>query len=505
MEQLVYPNDLWTLTIEDLGFDRLAKQIVSMSANSKPPFAVGVFGKWGSGKTSLLRYSMARLGGQPITVLNKTLLELQPEISRHDYNLWENLKDNTITHINYIRCVWFNPWQYQNEPNLLIPLLHEIRSQMSLWIKFKDKVNKLFRVSVESGISMLGQLSDEALKLGLGIPASLGKMVDKIRATGERYERQYLETTTDSQRFALLFEDAVNKLLGTDKINENDDPELIRKKRLIIFIDDLDRCDDSQVLSLLETIKLYLCTPYCVFVFGMDVTAVERALFRSWQEKKSILEVREYLEKLFQGVVHVPTSQNYSVFIEKQLTERGIIPKDNTKTDFVHNLSQLLEPNPRKIKNFLTAIQGFYASLEDKIRKSQHFDFSHVALLTYLKLLFPDVYRTIEYDTDNFLILFNVFDDWKTTVRLGGQIAAFYAKSFSHVLEMEAIAEGSEIASMEEGYKRIKDYIDRHKGDKKFVELFKTRFNDFTDREHDNFKYLTGLIRTAIPVPKVSR
>jgi hypothetical protein len=238
----------------------------------------------------------------------------------------------------------------------------------------------------------------------------------------------------------------------------------------------------------------------------MDVTAVERALFRSWQEKKSILEVREYLEKLFQGVVHVPTSQNYSVFIEKQLKERGIIPKDDTKTCLIDNLSQLLEPNPRKIKNFLTAVQGFYASLENDIRKSEYFDLSHVALLTYLKLLFPDVYRTIEYDPDNFLILFNVFDDWKTTVRSVGQIAAFYAKSFSHVLEMETTDSGSsEIASMEEGYKRIKDYIDRHKGDKKFVELFKTLFKDFTDREHDSFKYLTGLIRTAIPEIKVSK
>jgi hypothetical protein len=505
-----YLNDRWTLSLDDLGFKRVGEQAVNMAAYSDPPFAIGVFGKWGSGKTSLLRYAMARLGGKPVMALNPTSNEPHQETPIDE---WDAIPKPDIPHIEHIRCVWFNPWQYQNEPNLLLPLLHEIRSQMSFWIKAGSTISKLAKVSVESGIELLGHLSEGAAKLGLGTPTGLGKMVDRIRQIGERYERENFESLTDSQRFSLLFENAVNRLLGGDPDDFN---ELAKKRRLVIFIDDLDRCDDARALYLLETIKLYLSTPYCVFVFGMDGGAVEKALYRAWQEKKSLIEVREYLEKLFQGIVHVPTSQDYSLFIKNQLAERGI-KEASQNNDLIEILNQILEPNPRKVKNFLTAMQAFYFSLENDVQNNSAFKFSHLALLTYLKLYFPDVYRTVEYDVENFSILLTVFDDWKKSLQTHRQIAAFYCYAFRHVLEIAglqaestttAFVEGMEqptrkdeskspdksyIEAMEQGYKFIKDSIDRHHGDMQFIKFFITSFKPIISDK----PYLTDLIRPA--------
>ena len=95
-----------------------------------------------------------------------------------------------------------------------------------------------------------------------------------IRQIGERYEREHFDVPTDSQRFALFFEDAIHNLLGGE---ENDQ----QPSRMVIFIDDLDRCEDEHILRLLEALKLYLNSRYCVFVLGLDSAAVKRALKRS--------------------------------------------------------------------------------------------------------------------------------------------------------------------------------------------------------------------------------
>jgi len=156
-----YQNDHWTTEIEKLGFEGAGDHLVNMILQAPPPFAVSVNGKWGSGKTSLMRYAMASLGG----VLLKTTMpgnsegpeELSGNFKEKYTAIFSDLKKSEIAkrimkiadylakrpetehgQINDalnkrsfpLRCVWFNPWQYQNDPNQLIPLLHEIRSQV---------------------------------------------------------------------------------------------------------------------------------------------------------------------------------------------------------------------------------------------------------------------------------------------------------------------------------------------------------------------------------------
>lgn len=433
---MIYPGDQWTLEIGHLGFDRTGEELVQMAAYGEPPFAVGVFGKWGSGKTSILRYCMARLGGEPVMAASRTSKDPYKELSGKDEEMWTALQKKApeVKHRNSIRCIWFNPWQYQNEPNPLIPLLHEIRSQMTDWLKFKKEGEKLLQVSVESGIGLLGNLIDGAAKIGLGSGFGMGKAAGGIRQLGERYEREHYDVPTDSQRFALFFEDAVHKLLGVD---EKD----LLHSRMVIFIDDLDRCEDEHILRLLETLKLYLNSRYCVFVLGLDPAAVERALQRSHADK-SLIEIREYLEKLFQGIIHVPICQNYQPFIQNKLEERLLSEdiktnyKINDEPDIASLISSIIEPNPRKVKNFLNALHAFWETIRKDVENHDEFDFAHLVLLLYLKLYYSDVYRTIEYDPKNLIILANVFSGWKKAVRDDWPLAAFYAHTFGHILDI---------------------------------------------------------------------
>ncbi len=81
-------------TLEDaLDFDNYTQNLANIITNSTPRFAVGIFGGWGTGKTSLMR-------------MTKKILD-------------DNEK---------VITVWFDAWRYEREENLgVIPFLRTIK------------------------------------------------------------------------------------------------------------------------------------------------------------------------------------------------------------------------------------------------------------------------------------------------------------------------------------------------------------------------------------------
>jgi hypothetical protein len=84
VEKTHYENDVWTLELEGLGFEKEAIELSKMILHCKPPFAVSVRGRWGSGKTSIMRYAMARLASKPTPrgVLEDVMRELTEFLNR---------------------------------------------------------------------------------------------------------------------------------------------------------------------------------------------------------------------------------------------------------------------------------------------------------------------------------------------------------------------------------------------------------------------------------------
>ncbi|MGC2427279.1 MAG: P-loop NTPase fold protein [Nitrososphaeraceae archaeon] len=76
-----------------LDFNNYSHNLADIIANSTPRFAIGVFGGWGTGKTSLM-------------LMTKKVLDSNPKI---------------VT-------VWFDAWRFEREQNLaVIPFLRTIK------------------------------------------------------------------------------------------------------------------------------------------------------------------------------------------------------------------------------------------------------------------------------------------------------------------------------------------------------------------------------------------
>lgn len=151
----------------------------------------------------------------------------------------------------------------------VIALLHEIRRQFSAWDKLKNKGRKLGTITGRSILSSLGDIT-KLLKTQ-AIPAD-AKDIQKI---GELWEKQNLETRLGVDTIQDFLQEAIETLIG-------------KKKKLIIIIDDLDRCSSTAAYRLLEGLKIYLNLNNCVFVIGMNQKIVVDAQLQ--QENISLIK-----------------------------------------------------------------------------------------------------------------------------------------------------------------------------------------------------------------------
>ncbi len=356
-----YLNDA---AIFGVGFgpERAGDHVARMALEVTTPFAIGVTGKWGSGKTSVLRRAFVTLGGKPLQVeapLSEALKDTGGEewgkwvyTARADLGWDEKLKRRAERSL----CVWYSPWQHQNADNPLVPLLLEMRKQFTTRVKLRTVGREINRRGGLAGLALLERVLDSAASLVLDRDAKLAGTTEAVRK-GWREASPAEPGLDDGQRFHLLFEDAVQALLDGLK----DEKEKVRG-RLVVFVDDLDRCEERSVVQLLEAIKLYLGSEHCVFVMAMDESAIQEVLSRHWQNRSEDAN-REYLEKLFQAMVPVPTPRPELVqrAVKAQLDEHGFPPGAGCEQMIV----SLLELNPRKVKNFVNSICASWALFRD--------------------------------------------------------------------------------------------------------------------------------------------
>lgn len=293
-------------------------EIITMAArikNCKPPHILGVHGDWGSGKTSFMRQVQLKLGGRIPDDGSVDMSEL--------CNQTQGKSDRVIS-------IWFDAWRYQHENSPIVALLQEMRRQMGVVPSIRKKFEKVGTVALETVLDILPSLGKS---IGIeGLPSS-----EKIYRSGERWEKaNYAESlSADSIKEQLL--KTIQSLLP----DKND-------SRVVIFIDDLDRCNPKAAIRLLEGLKIYMSIPQCVFVIGMN----ERVLVEAISEEVSLgtenkhLKASHYLEKICTDIYRIPIPGSPLNLLNKWIES----------ADYVKSLengvgeTNCLPPNPRKLK-----------------------------------------------------------------------------------------------------------------------------------------------------------
>lgn len=348
---LNYTHNDEPVLIDRLQREDLIKLIVHQIVNSTPPKAMAVHGTWGTGKTSLLIQIYEELGGHLFTTRGEEDRDIKP-ISNNGF---------------IIRPVWFEAWQYQNESNILAALLKEIRDQLAWYHKVWQQVKE----TAIPGLLAFLQSIDITIK-SFGTEFGIKSMGQKFADNEKAYQKEQYSTPLETHTLKNLLQDAINKLIGimdvVKSLNNNEGYKSTRGK-VVIFIDDLDRCEPDTAFKILEAIKIYLNLNNCVFVLGMDIQAVERIIAKYYEKmlvpdkegNNHLAKLKDlsrlYLEKICQDVYHLPIPEQKTRidYFQELLTGRlggtGTTQKPVLeKIIKTANQYSFLPPFPRSIK-----------------------------------------------------------------------------------------------------------------------------------------------------------
>lgn len=268
--------------VDLLQFKYLASSVTRIiRANDLLPTTIGVFGDWGSGKSSLLK-----------------------------------MVQRDLSHDQDIMTVSFNGWLFEGfedaKTALMGTILDEIQERVkgdkNVTQKAKDLLGKLAkRVNWFHLIGLTGRYALPAL---IGMPhltaANLG--IDTVKAVVEKAKGVDVEEAKKLLKEAPEGEENRRRNIRDFR---KDFEDLLRESKIatmVVFIDDLDRCFPDTIIETLEAIKLFLFVPGTAFVLGADERLIEYAVRRRFPELPGTnAEVgRDYLEKLVQVPVRIP-------------------------------------------------------------------------------------------------------------------------------------------------------------------------------------------------------
>ncbi|MBM3459094.1 MAG: hypothetical protein FJX77_11255, partial [Armatimonadetes bacterium] len=360
------------------------------------PYVLGVSGPWGSGKTSFLRKLAAYLGYPfPVDGL-KNLGERDPACRVRCLNEWlsrgEGYRAGPWKAPPDVKVVWFSPWHHQFEDTPLVALLHELREQLSPGRQLWNQAGEITKVAPYAVLSVLTEFGKT---VGSPIPFPSAETIQKA---GEAYESRRLQTPLSSEQFRDFYEQAIAQVIHEGR-------------RLVLFIDDLDRCEGAVVFRLLEALKLYLNARNCVYVLGVDRRHLEDTLARVLSARpgdsprsEELFRARDYLDKMFQQFFPLPTPPRVTRFAGEILNCADAVTRQIREDRFgfqdwneiCRAVDQNLEHNPRRIKAFLAAWQTTLRLLDDQTPEGDTLNWRLTLILTYLAVFEEPIYRRIE-------------------------------------------------------------------------------------------------------------
>ena len=257
--------------LDYLDFEHLCSSIeLIVSDDSLQPSTIGLHGDWGSGKSSLMR-----------------------------------MVKNKLTQNGYT-CLMFNGWLFEGYDDAKTSLIGTILDEIKKQTKLQKKASQILDTLLEN-ISKF-KLFRGAWRLGANmatigvVPALTGVFFNTLDGVVKQDGnlKDTIINKLDYKEFRdniREFQDKFSELLVETKI-----------KRLVIFIDELDRCSPLTILDTFEAIRLFLFNGNVSFIIGADERQIQYAIKNKYKDiaDSSFDFGKEYLEKIIQYPIYIP-------------------------------------------------------------------------------------------------------------------------------------------------------------------------------------------------------
>ena len=335
---------------DGLGFENYAKILSESVLRTKGPFTIGIFGEWGTGKTSLMR------------MIEKDLDENED-----------------------VLCVWFNAWRYEKEDHPVVPLvatiIKKIEKNETFLQKLGDKGNSLLKI-----LRAITYAFSSKVKIGIPLGPAFEMSVSGKDAT-EKLEN--------------LFSDPLlNNSLYHETYEALSDLSIERNKKLVVIIDDLDRCFPDMAIKLLESIKLVLCQPNFIFIIGVARKVIEGYLQHRYEKEYGLtnFEGHAYLDKIVQLPFYIPPYEERIKDFSRKLIELIEIEEADVFEEIVPVIGVSCSNNPRAVIRFVNNLlidKAIYESLSKKNKLQEDISVAYFAISRSLQQHWLEIFTKL--------------------------------------------------------------------------------------------------------------
>jgi len=318
------------------------------------PLTIGIQGDWGIGRTSL----MNMLRGQ------------------------EHGVQNGLLDASLCLAISFDSWpysQFDEDDNLAIGCLSAITNKLG---EALQQAGDLDQAAVTTGLSA----ANHRLSIALNQLRNLSHSSNADPQDGS--------PLVDISSQMLLFKDEFAKLADLWSSS-------VKDRRLVIFVDDLDRIRPSKALELLEAIKNFIDVPGCVFVMTLDYNLVQRGMAEKLGLDLQKTSGKAFYDKLVQLPFTVPTTSYkldeyiFDLLIKSKVSCISKMVGDEGSQKFFMEIARCtVGRNPRSIKRVVN-----YTKLLERIhchnagRATDDHEFKILFALVSMQVAWPELFQ----------------------------------------------------------------------------------------------------------------
>lgn len=319
--------------------NKLAKAIYEYNDDSG--LVIGLFGKWGTGKTSVINMAEEELLRLSKTDDNKPLF------------------------------VKFSPWNYSDQDNLISLFFHSLNN------KLQNSNNEKLKGKIGDFLKNYADAVD-----GLAVIPTIGPVLAPVLKT-------LLKVTGDN----------FTKAPDLDESKEKLKKALLEiSSKIVVVIDDIDRLNNSQIRDIFQLVKQVGDFPNVIYVLLMDREVVSSAL-----KEVHNIDGNEYLDKIIQVPFEIPDISKeklYSILQKKikNVYENLPIKVKIDQTYMRYVLDDCVYPyvkTLRDVNRIINIFQFKYGALYEETA------FEDMLALTTIEVKEPKLYKWIYDNKDN--------------------------------------------------------------------------------------------------------
>jgi len=373
-----------------------------MVRSVNPPWNIGVFGEWGSGKTSIIKMLFSRLNDA-----DQSYVCVEFDAWKHAE---ESLRTDLLLNLDQVLGEEAGT-EVDGKPGVLgeDQITQELYDVEESEDRVKDErgnieaLNHFFRDEKYVASTILG-VTFISLVAGIFVSPSVGAGVfTVIVAPLLLHMSKQLSNATDTLQRKFLYPrkewSGAYEQLFNDIIDETD------ADKVVISIDNLDRCESETVYDVLVSLKTFLEQDDCIYIIPCDDKALQSHI-ESIDEQGEYFDKepngQEFLRKFFQTHLRIP--QFIPEDIEEYASSQNEALDQPFGEDVLDVITKAYVKNPRRIKqslNRLATLRLLAEQIEEEGYLSDGTLTGELAFLAKIAVLeedHPNAYSKIQSD-----------------------------------------------------------------------------------------------------------